>query len=119
MKKNSSREEYLNDLRKKVTENYKSPDLILAIEEVTSGEICLPCYSGNYSALVLAHTDHYEMPHKPLYCLGFVAEPRADKYFSAFYRLIDWMMNTIGRLNTLSECGRHKDHFIVKIPGKF
>ena len=119
MKKNSSREEYLNDLRKKVTENYKSPDLILAIEEVMSGEICLPCYSGNYSALVLAHTDHYEMPHKPLYCLGFIAEPRADKYFSSFYRLIDWMMNTIGQLNTLSKCGRHKDHFIWKIPGKF
>ncbi|KDS34129.1 hypothetical protein M098_4429 [Phocaeicola vulgatus str. 3775 SR(B) 19] len=52
------------------------------------------------------------MPHKPLYCLGFIAEPRADKYFSSFYRLIDWMMNTIGQLNTLSKCGRHKDHFI-------
>lgn len=119
MKKNSSREEYLNDLRKKVAQIYQSPSLILATEEFEAHGVCPPHYSGDCLALVLVHIDYYKLPPDYLYCLGFVTESRANKYFDSFYHLIGCMIDTIGRLTTLSECGRYEDYFVVKIPGKF
>lgn len=119
-KKNNNREEYLADLRKKVAENYQSPDLILVTREFESHGVCAPqLCSDDCLVLVLAHIDYYQKPSATQHTFGFTIEPRADEYFNSFYQLINCMIDTVGKLTTLSECGKYENYFVVKIPGKF
>ena len=128
------REGYLADLKKKVASGYKSPDLILMIEE-TKGGICAPMFGyGDCRVLLLLHKDCYNVQVRasvekdPLECVRInVEEPgellRADCYVEATYSRNRRMRHIINyaavRLQTLSECGNYQDYYVYAVPGNF
>ena len=127
------REGYLADLKKKVASGYKSPDLILMIEEAKGG-ICAPMFGyGDCRVLLLLHKDCYNVQERasvekdPLECVRINIEgpgelPRADCYVEATYSRIRRMRHTINyavRLQTLSECGNYQDYYVYAVPGNF
>lgn len=119
-KRNSSRKEYLESLKKKVSENYQSPDIIFAIQETKTGMLAdLMEYSGKCQVLMLANKNFYDTP---LLIAETIMSPylkNADEYFKYFYKLMEHAQGIEGRLRTLSECGKYEDYFVVEIPGEF
>ena len=109
------REGYLADLKKKVASGYKSPDLILMIEETKCG-ICAPMFGyGNCLVLLLLHKDCYDVEEP-----GKL--PKADRYVKVTYSRMRRMRHIIDyavRLQTLSECGNYQDYYVYAVPGKF
>lgn len=117
-KRNSNRKEYLACLRKKVTENYQSPDLIIAIEESSPDNSLL---SSDYHTTVLLLANRYLYEYSshtkelklPLFSDNAKTFFKFTTYFFSHAKGIE------GRLYTLTECCRYEDYFIVTIPGNF
>ena len=113
-----SRQEYLEGLKKKIKEDFKSPGIILATKEITYSL----GYSGKCQVLMLVNKNIYKIPPY---------SQNADEYFKHFYNEIRQenadrrryiyriYQEKQGRLRTLSECGRYEDYFVVEIPGEF
>lgn len=128
--KHRGREGYLADLKKKVASRYKTPDLIMMIEE-TKGGICAPMFSyGDCRVLLLLHKDCYNVQDcAPVgkYSLEYVRMnveepgelPRADRYVKATYSRMRHINDYAVRLRTLSECGSYQDYYVHAVPGKF
>ena len=125
------REGYLADLKKKVASGYKSPDLILMIEE-TKGGICAPMFGyGDCRVLLLLHKDCYNVQDcAPVekYSLEYVGRmnveepgelPGADCYVKATYSSMRHTIDYAVRLQTLSECGNYQDYYVYAVPGNF
>lgn len=125
------REGYLADLKKKVASGYKSPDLILMIEETKSG-ICAPMFGyGECRVLLLLHKDCYNVQDcAPVekYSLEYVGRmnveesgelPGADCYVKATYSNMRHTHDYAVRLQTLSECGNYQDYYVYAVPGNF
>lgn len=125
------REGYLADLKKKVASGYKSPDLILMIEETKSG-LCAPMFGyGEYRVLLLLHKDCYNVQDcAPVekYSLEYVGRmnveepgelPGADCYVKATYSNMRHTHDYAVRLQTLSECGNYQDYYVYAVPGNF
>lgn len=110
------REDYLNDLEKKVEKSYQSPDIILAIKEIEGGIAYSIEYSGKCQVLMLANKNIYD-PHRGT--SAFFDFSNAETYFKGFYNFIRCFSDLQGRLYTLTECGDMKNYFVVKIPGEF
>ena len=113
-----SRQEYLEGLKKKIKEDFKSPGIILATKEITYSL----GYSGKCQVLMLVNKNIYKIPPY---------SQNVDEYFKHFYNEIRQenadrrryiyriYQKKQGRLRTLSECGRYEDYFVVEIPGEF
>ena len=113
-----SRQEYLENLKKKIKEDFQSPGIILATKEITYSLE----YSGKCQVLMLVNKNIYKIPPY---------SQNADEYFKHFYNEIRQenadrrryiyriYQEKQGRLRTLSECGRYEDYFVVEIPGEF
>ena len=125
------REGYLADLKKKVASGYKSPDLILMIEETKSG-LCAPMFGyGEYRVLLLLHKECYNVQDcAPVekYSLEYVGRmnveepgelPGADCYVKATYSNMRHTHDYAVRLQTLSECGNYQDYYVYAVPGNF
>lgn len=113
-----SRREYLEELKKKIKEDFQSPGIILATKEITYSLE----YSGKCQVLMLVNKNIYKIPPY---------SQNADEYFKHFYNEIrrenadrrdDICLiyrKKQGRLRTLSKCGKYEDYFVVEIPGAF
>ena len=113
-----SRQEYLENLKKKIKEDFQSPGIILATKEITYSL----GYSGKCQVLMLVNKNIYKIPPY---------SQNADEYFKHFYNEIRQenadrrhyiyriYQKKQGRLRTLSECGRYEDYFVVEIPGAY
>lgn len=125
------REGYWADLKKKVASGYKSPDLILMIEETKSG-ICAPMFGyGECRVLLLLHKDCYNVQDcAPVekYSLEYVGRmnveepgelPGADCYVKATYSNMRHTHDYAVRLQTLSECSNYQDYYVYAVPGNF
>lgn len=111
------RQQYLEDLKKKIKEDCE-PGIILATKEITYSLE----YSGKCQVLMLVNKNIYKIPPH---------SQNADEYFKRFYNEIrrenadrrDYICliyrKKQGRIRTLSECGRYEDYFVVEIPGEF
>lgn len=112
--KDWNRKGYLENLKKKLENNYKSPHIILVTQESEGGLGCMG-YSGDCQVLILAHQDYYTMPQNEKHPFG----RSASLYFRAFDRFHKNVPDTIARLRTLSECGDYEKYFVKLVPGKF
>ena len=113
-----SRQQYSEELKKKIKEDFQIPGIILVTKETTYSWT----YSGKCQVLMLANKNIYKIPPH---------SQNADEYFKRFYNEIrrenadrrDYICliyrKKQGRLRTLSECGRYEDYFVVEIPGEF
>lgn len=117
-KRNSNRTEYLECLRKKVAESYRSPDLILAIQE-SSPDNSLVSSDHHIKVLLLANRYLYENPTHTKESRLPLFSDNAKKYFEFTTNFFAHAKGIEGRLYTLSECSRYEDYFVVIIPGNF
>lgn len=111
----SNEQKYLEDLKKRIKEDFQSPGIILATKETT----CSLEYSGKCQVLILANKNIYKIPPY---------SQNADEYFKRFYNEIRQenanrcdcvYRKKQGRLRTLFECRRYEDYFVVEILGAY
>ena len=139
--KNRKRKGYLNDLKTKLEKDYKSPDIIIGIRDYGFEE------DEDCDVLILVHKKSYDIPklrnqerciiseyHYPLLGARDSMSLNQDYYnlnlkdcvyvldcadLSPIKLFLGGFRNLLGRLRTLSECGRYEDYYIVHVPGKF
>lgn len=115
-----SRQRYLEELKKKVREGYRNPDILFATKE--------PSFfpTGECQVLMLADENRYEFPP-----YADESSQNAAEYFKRFFYEDERhraeeglvfnscrLLNSQRRIRTLSECGRYEDYFVVEIPGR-
>lgn len=102
---NENRNDYSVDLRRKVDDNYNSPDIITVIVESTF-DSSIFSENSECSTLIMVHEDYYNVPQKKNW--------RADIYFS-----LNVLSSTFNILSTLSECGKYSNYYVISVPGKY
>lgn len=105
--RNENRNDYLVDLRRKVNDNYSSPDIITVINTFESF-----IFDEDFECniIVMIHKDYYNIrTEKDCKFLE-----RADFYFN-----LNVSSHVLDRLSTLSECGRYSDYYVISVPRKF
>lgn len=119
-RKERNSEAYLNSLRNKIKSSYKAPDIIIAIEH--------PCYlvdNPESDVMLLLHKNYYNIPQniyreKKVPFKSNIFPQEATAYFkSDFRKCFSEFPDDYDELETLSECGRYEDYYIIPIPGKF
>lgn len=123
----SDRVDYLNNLRKKLVDGYKSPDIIIAAERIENHSCLSERFNARYNALLLASKEYYNIPKDEIESLRkrrniFLMCGREDYYNNPKLLLnadIYFEEKWHGEIKTFSECGNYQDYYCIQIPGEF
>lgn len=109
------REDYLNDLKKKVEKSYQSPDIIVAtiqrIYRWSPENIA-------YEVILLVHKEYYDIPEHSMTVESFFTQTNSNVHKKGKPSRTKERYLTI-KAETRAECGCYDDYFIARVPGKY